>query len=442
MSVDDRFERIDVLTVDWHGNLRGKWIPASQRQKVLDGKVRLPLSTQAQDIWGEDKDQLIGLSLSVGDPDGVCVPTGTKIEIQPWNTSAEQVLTTMYDLDGQPSEFDCRALLSAMVERFTARGWHPVVAVELEFYLLDGSTRFNGKPKVPSQLSIAGEPKALQLYDPRVMQRAEPVLSRIQRYAKAQSIPAETTLSEFGPGQFEINLAHRDDPLQAADDAVRFKRLVDQAALEEDMVASFMAKPYGEHSGSGQHVHVSIVDDEGRNLFDAGDAEPKRLLQAVAGLVGSLEELQLIFAPNGNSYRRLQPDNFAPVRQDWGFDHRGVAVRIPESSGPAARVEHRVAGADANPYLVLLAVLGGILHGLERCLPPASEPLLPGQIPSAPLLTHDWLTAADRLEGSSLGASLLGERFCRTYCAIKRHEAQTLNRQVSDIELETYLSRV
>jgi len=439
---DAQYERIDVLTVDWHGNLRGKWIPASQEKKVLNGEVRLPLSTQAQDIWGEDRDQLIGLSLSVGDPDGLCVPTDATMEIQPWNPPSKQILTTMHDLEGKPSEFDCRALLSALLERFKAQGWNPVVAIELEFYLLDASTRQSGKPCIPRQLGIAGKPKELQLYDPRVMQRAQPILSRIQRYAKAQSVPAETTISEFGPGQFEINLAHRDNALKAADDAVRFKRLVDQAAYEEDMVASFMAKPYGEHSGSGQHVHVSILDDQGRNLFDPGDCEPERLMHAVAGLVDSMAELQLIFAPNGNSYRRLQPDNFAPVRRDWGYDHRGVAVRLPEVRGPAARIEHRVAGADANPYLVLIAILGGILEGLERGSPPDSKPLLAGQQPSAPFLTHDWLQAVDRLEASSLGAGLLGKRFCKTYCAIKRHEAQTLNRHVSDIELDTYLSRV
>jgi len=439
---DDQYERIDVLTVDWHGNLRGKWIPASQEKKVLNGEVRLPLSTQAQDIWGEDRDQLTGLSLSVGDPDGVCVPTDAMMEIQPWNPPSRQILTTMHDLEGIPSEFDCRALLSALLQRFKAQGWHPVVAVELEFYLLDASTRQSGKPCIPQQLCIAGKPKELQLYDPRVMQRAEPLLSRIQRYANAQSIPAETIISEFGPGQFEINLAHRNNALQAADDAVRFKRLVDQAAFEEDMVASFMAKPYGEHGGSGQHVHVSILDDQGHNLFDPGDKDPERLMHAVAGLLDSMAELQLIFAPNANSYRRLQPDNFAPARCDWGYDHRGVAVRLPEIRGAAARIEHRVAGADANPYLVLIAILGGILQGLERGSLPDSEPLLPGQQPSAPFLTHDWLTAVDKLETSSLGSRLLGERFCRTYCTIKRHEAQTFSRHVSDIELDTYLSRV
>jgi len=436
-------ERIDVLILDWHGALRGKRLPASMRSKILKGDARMPLSTQAMDIWGDDKDSITRLALSQGDPDGMCIPEASGFYKQPWNTNHEQILCTLYTSPDSPSEFDVRAILKKQVDALDSKGLQAVVAVELEFYLLDSSTRDTGRPDIPRQLAVAGEPNDLQLYDMRTMDRVEVVLSRIHKYAQAMDIPAETTLAEFGPGQFEINLKHQSDPVLAADHAVLFKQIVDRAAHESDLIASFMAKPYTEHGGSGQHVHVSLLDQQGANIFDAGaDEQPTTLLHAVAGCLAHLESSQLLLAPHGNSYRRLQPDNFAPVRCDWGYDHRGVALRLPETHGPAARLEHRVAGADANPYLVMTAVLGSILAGIERSEQPTKAALMPGEDSSAHFLTHDWLTAIDRFEQSDWMKQLLGPRFCKIYARIKRHEAQTYNRQVSDIDLKTYLPRV
>lgn len=442
-SADTSVDRIDVLIVDWHGGLRGKRLPAAMRDKILKGAARMPLSTQAMDIWGDDQDSITNLALSQGDPDGLCIPDAAGFYAQPWNTGHEQILCTLNTSSTTPSEFDVRAILKKQVDILSSKGLHAVVAVELEFYLLDSSTRDTGRPSVPRQLTVAGEPNDLQLYDMRTMDRVEAVLSRIHAYADAMNIPAETSLAEFGPGQFEINLKHQSDPVLAADHAVLFKQIVDRAAHESDLLASFMAKPYSEHCGSGQHVHVSLLNNAGDNIFDPGvDAEPVKLLHAVAGCLAHLKESQLLLAPHGNSYRRLQPENFAPVRCDWGYDHRGVALRLPETRGPAARIEHRVAGADANPYLVLTMVLGSVLSGLEQSDQPAIAALLPGEAASAEFLSHDWLTAIDRFEQSDWMRQLLGARFCSIYARIKRHEAQTYNRQVSDIDLKTYLSRV
>jgi glutamine synthetase len=442
-SADSSVDRIDVLIVDWHGGLRGKRLPASLREKILAGDARMPLSTQAMDIWGDDQDSITNLALSQGDPDGVCIPDTSEFYAQPWNTNHEQILCTLCSSPGSPSEFDVRAILKKQVDALNNKGLHAVVAVELEFYLLDSSTRKTGRPCIPRQLTVAGEPNDLQLYDMRAMDRVEVVLSLIHAYAEAMNIPAETTLAEFGPGQFEINLKHQSDPVRAADHAVLFKQIVDRAAHESDLIASFMAKPYTEHGGSGQHVHVSLLNNEGANIFDSRtEKEPTKLLHAVAGCLAHLEKSQLLLAPHGNSYRRLQPDNFAPVRCDWGYDHRGVALRLPETRGAAARIEHRVAGADANPYLVLTTVLGSILSGIEQSERPAIAALMPGESASADCLTHDWLTAIDRFEQSDWMKQLLGTRFCSIYARIKRHEAQTYNRQVSDIDFKTYLSRV
>ncbi|MFK7860372.1 MAG: glutamine synthetase family protein [Granulosicoccus sp.] len=432
--------QLDVLIVDWHGGLRGKRLPGHFRDKILAGKARMPISTQAMDIWGDDSDEITHLGLSSGDADGLCIPGNSRFHHQPWNSGNQQILCSLYKADGKPSDFDVRAILQRQVDKLHSKGLYPMVAVELEFYLLDGATRNTGKPTIPAQLTISGKPNTLQLYDMRSMDRMEAVLARIRSFAEDMDIPSETQLAEFGPGQFEINLKHQSDPVAAADHAVLFKQLVDRAANELGLLATFMAKPYSEHGGSGQHVHASLLNENGRNVFDQTDTS--NLQYGIAGALAHLEAAHLLFAPNANSYRRLQPDSFAPVRVDWGFDHRGVAVRVPEVAGSAARIEHRVAGADANPYLVLSALLGAIATGLDEGKPPDVEPLLSGQTPSAKLLTHDWLTAIGNFESSSWVRDLLGKEFHTTYAAIKRHEAQIMNRMVTDVELETYLSRL
>lgn len=435
---------VDVLIVDWHGGLRGKRLPVSMRGKIAEGEARIPLSTQAMDIWGDDRDEITGLGLSVGDPDGLCISEagGHGFHPQPWNEGNEQILCSLHKTNGEPSEFDARSILARVVKELNDDGLFPVVAVELEFYLLDESTKTSGVPCVPKELTIAGKPDDLQLYDMRVMDRVSTLLQRIHRYAKIMGIPAETSLAEFGPGQFEINLKHQSSPVRAADHAVLFKQLVDRAAHEHGLLASFMAKPYTEHGGSGQHVHISLLNENGDNVFDStGDSDDK-LLHAANGCLELMSESQLVFAPHANSYRRLQPDSFAPVKCDWGYDHRGVAVRVPETSGKAARLEHRVSGADANPYLVLSTLLGSVHDGLKRAEPPAAKPLLPGEHSSAPKLTHDWLTAIDNFDNSPTIKRILGERFCEIFVRMKRHEASTFNRQVSDVDLATYLTRV
>ena len=431
---------LDILIVDWHGGLKGKRLPAHDRDKILSGQARMPLSSQAMDVWGDDCDDITHLGLSSGDPDGMCLPCSNQFHSQPWNSDNEQILCSLYTDPDTPSDFDVRAILQRQVAALHKKSLFPVVAVELEFYLLDTSTRHTGKPAVPAQLKVSSEPNPLQLYDMRAMDRMDGVLRRIHEFAAAMGIPSEAQLAEFGPGQFEINLKHQSDPVSAADHAVLFKQLVDRAANEFGLLACFMAKPYSEHGGSGQHVHISLLDAQGNNVFDQPDAN--MLKSGVAGALEHLLEAQLVFAPHANSYKRLQPSSFAPTRINWGFDHRGVAIRIPESQGKAARIEQRVAGADANPYLVLCATLGAIADGISIARQPSIEPLAPGERSTAPLLTHDWIGAIDAFEQSQWMKSLLGVRFHALYARIKRHEAQIINAKVTDVELDTYLSRL
>ncbi|CAN7219947.1 glutamine synthetase family protein [Rhizobium rhizogenes] len=435
--------RIEVLIADMNGRLRGKQIPIDAEKKVWAGAVRLPTSTQSLDIWGYDNDEITGLSMTIGDPDGICVADPRTLADMPWAPpGSKQVLATMHELDGSPSFQDPRAILASVLERYKALGLTPVVATELEFYLLAGDWRERSNPSPPPALTYRGEPNGYQLYDMDAVDLLGDYLETLRAYAKAQGLPADATTAEFGPGQFEVNLPHRPDALAAADDCILLKRVAEQAARKHGLKSTCMAKPYTDHAGSGLHVHASIIDSKGRNILDAAGGEPVKLKSISAGLLQTLLDAQLVFAPYANSYRRFQPGSFAPVDLTWGYGHRGTAIRIPEKDGPGARIEHRVAGADANPYLMLAAILGGMLLGLENDLDPGQE-TTPSHVPTdAPRLTHDFLTAVERFSASTFIADIFGERYQKLYGDTKRKEAIRHLRTVSDFDCRTYLPRL
>jgi glutamine synthetase len=436
--------RIEILLVGMNGDLRGKQIPLEAEKKVWDGTVRLPTSTQSLDIWGYDNDEITGLSMTIGDPDGLCIPDKRSLAPMPWAPEgSKQVLSTMHEFDGTPSFMDPRAILAALLKRFDERGLTPVVATELEFYVVQDDWRETGRPRPPAKLRYRDQPNGFQLYDMSAVDALDDYLQTVQTWAKAQELPADATTAEFGPGQFEINLLHRADALAAADDCIYLKRIAEQAAKKHGLKSTCMAKPYADHAGSGLHVHASIIDRDGNNVLDAKGGDPVRLKSVCAGMLKTMRDAQLIFAPFANSYRRFQPGSFAPVDIDWGFGHRGTAVRIPDAQGPAARIEHRVAGADVNPYLLLTAILGGMLLGLDETLDPgpATEP---GKEPPAGTrkLTHDFLTAVEEFSASPFIADVFGARYQKLYGDTKRKEAITYLRTVSDFDYQTYLPRI
>ncbi len=435
---------VELVFPDMNAVPRGKWLPASAIGKLAAGSVRLPRSTYALDVWGVDVEET-GLAIATGDPDGLCYPVQGSLTRMPWSKQPmAQVLMTMREPDRTtPCPYDPRHVLKTMLDRFTAKGLTPVAATELEFYLIDADTTPAGHPRPPHRPGPGGRLEGPQVYDLEVTQDFSNFLHDITDACRVQKLPADTTIAEFGPGQFEINLLHVSDVLTAADQAFLFRRLVKAVARRHGFVATFMAKPYADQPGNGLHVHTSLLDRQGNNVFSGTtDALAKPLRHAIAGLLKSMPDAQAVFAPHANSYRRFQPDSFAPVSPVWGMDHRAVAVRVPSQTGPDARLEHRVAGADANPYLVLTAILGGILHGLEAQADPGDPLTGDSKLDKTPPLTGNWNAAIDTFAGSPFITDVFGRDYQDVYAACRRFECGQFASTITDFEYQTYLHRL
>jgi glutamine synthetase len=288
------------------------------------------------------------------------------------------------------------------------------------------------------------------------------VFDQVYAAARAQGIPAETLMSEYAPGQFEITLTHRDDALRAVDEAVMLKRLLRGIAARHGLLVTFMAKPFVDLAGSGMHLHVSLADGSGQNLFASDDAAGTPLLRhAIGGLKSTMAESLLVFAPNGNSYRRFRSQSYAPVAANWGVNNRSVSLRIPVGPPASRHVEHRIAGADANPYLAAATVLAGIERGIEERLDPgppiigngyrqsdgpqsagsqiAGSQSAGSQSGSRRELPQTWQEAIDRAAGSDFLKVALGEGFMKVFLAIKRQECDRFSAEVTELDRAWYL---
>jgi len=428
-------DRIELLLSDINAIQRGKWLPGDDAEKLVSGAVRLPMSTYAPNIMGEEV-EATGLGIIQGDPDGRIVPINGSLRRVPWAEGhVVQVQVEMHNGDGEISFLSARQQLAKVLKRFKERGLRPVLATELEFYLLRARKKNSDAPQPPYRL-----PKA-QNYDLEVLNRTEHILTDILKASKVQGLATDTLIAEYGPGQFEINFHHTDDVLAAADTAVLFRRLVRGTVRKHGMEATFMAKPYADYPGNGLHVHVSVVNDAGENIFSADEGVSATLRSAVAGVLETMPEAQAIFAPHMNSYRRFQPGDFSPSSPNWGLDHRGAGVRLPETKGPGARLEHRICGADVNPYLAIAAILGGILHGLDHD-PELPLPLDDPQTTPTEPLGHDWRTAVEVFAESQFTADLLGQEYRDIYTKIRFDEIESLTAEITPVEYRYYLGRL
>ena len=433
-------ETIFACICDLNGIMRGKRVPVDQLDKITSGALRMPLSLLSMDIWGEDIEDN-ELVFDTGDADGLCDFTGRPISPVEWTSRpAAFAQLWMREEDGRPFMGDPRRALAAVVDRFKAAGLTPVVATELEFYIVDPSGAVPQPPCSPVTGKRLDSDGALSLDE---LQHFDAFLNEVYDSCAAHGIPADAAISENGAGQFEINLLHVADPLEAADDAVLFKRLVRGIARKHGFAATFMAKPYGDRAGSGMHVHFSLNDAEGRNIFDNGGEEGTEVLRhAVAGLIRTMQENALVFAPHENSFRRILPGAHAPSSVAWGYENRTVAVRIPGGSPKARRIEHRVAGADANPYLVLASILGGALLGIEGKWEP--PPPITGDAYSQNIetLPPDWASAIEAFSRGPHVTQIYARRLQRMFVQCKLQELRRFTRHVTEFEYHSYMEAV
>ena len=436
-------EMVEAFVIDVNGVPRGKWIPRDRVQDLQVKGVALPRSIYALDIWGRDVDEA-GLAIGTGDPDGICLPVAGTIGLVPWlGRPTAQVMLSMVEADGSPFYGDPRQVLARVLRRYEAAGLRPVVAVELEFYLIDQHRSATDPLRPPNSRKGRWHGWQTQVLSIAELHAAEPILSDIFRACAAQNIPADTAVRENGPSQYEINLRHVDDALVAADHAAMLKRAVKGIARQHGLDATFMAKPYGDCAGNGMHVHMSILGKDGGNIFVGSGEQPADALRhAVGGMLTHMADSMLLFAPHCNSYRRLRPGAHAPTRASWGYDNRTAAVRVVTAPRAATRIEHRVAGGDANPYLVLAAILAAALDGIEAGLEPGAPMQGESGIAEYEKLPINWDEAIGRFERSDFIRDALGAEYRHLYAATKQQEQAEFRLRVTDVEFDAYLMTV
>jgi glutamine synthetase len=424
---------VDLIALDIPGHFYGKRYPVEMLEKVAAGSaLKLPQNCVLLGVQG-GLFKIGDYCFNDGDPDALrrLVP-GT---LKPVTWEAQPLGQMLITTDGteKPIVFEPRQVLAQVLDRLAAKGIQPVVAFELEFYLFDKKLR-DGLPQFPRDGLTDDADDQPNMHIER-LSRFAPVLDDMVAASQAQGLDTTVITAELGPGQFEINFGHLDDGLRAADWAALFCRSSRGVALKHGYRASFMAKPYLQHPGSGMHVHVSLYDAAGNNILAAN--QQRSLRHAVAGCLELLPHCMPIFAPNQNAYRRLGGTTNIATRASWGFEDRDACLRIPESDAKNLRIEHRLAGADANPYLVLAAILVGLEHGLES----GNEPIAPlnENRSSGVDFPLEMLEAVRAMQHQPQLREGLGAEFVDVYCENKRQDHLAFMQEISAREYRWYL---
>ena len=428
---------VQIMITDPSGVLRGKSVRREELLRLYASGRQVAGSILGLDISGEDVDAT-GLVWDTGDADMCARPIAGTLKRSSWLPAPTgQLMLTLFDGQGQPAAADPRHALVRVLERFAALGMRPVVACELEFYLLKDE---GGGRLVPAGGGRPGERQKIDAYSLTRLDDLAPVFDEVYRAAQAQDLPAETLMSEYAPGQFEITLHHRDDALRAVDEAVMFKRLLRGVAARHGLIACFMAKPFTARAGSGLHVHVSMNED-GRNLFASDDPAGTPLLRhAIGGMRSTMAESMAVFAPNANSYRRFVSQSYAPTAPIWGINNRSVSLRVPAGPAASRHVEHRIAGADANLYLAVATVLAAAELGIRERLDPG-EPVEGNGYAQVKerTLPQTWHEALERAAQSQFLRAALGPALLDIFLAIKRQECARFSAEVSELDFAWYL---
>ena len=435
---------LELLQPDMLGILRGKRLVRDEFAKPFTNGVNACGATVLLDSKGQTFERIDNGGRD-GDPDAISTAVPGSLAPVPWaQVPTAQVLITMADANGEPFFTDPRQVLRHAMKPLQDMGLTAVAATELEFYLLepDGDRPRPKVGRIPGTHRPQDGPQYGSMED---VEDVDPFLAELYSVCAAQNIPAGATLKEFSPGQFEVNLHHVANAELACDHAVLLKRAVKAVAKRHGLGASFMAKPFSDSAGCSLHVHVSLLDAKGRNVFAGKSADKpvsETLRHAIGGLAAAMPESMAIFAPTANSYRRFRPGLFVPLAPNWGINHRGVALRIPLSALEDTRVEHRPGGSDGNPYLVLAAILGGIHHGIKNKVDPgpmvAQESIIDEKIE----LPVRWNAALDAFDAGKILPRYLGEKYHKLYGTCRREEEERIHAEITDRDYEWYLRAV
>jgi len=433
-----RLDEVECIISDLPGIARGKVVPANKfaRQDYF----HLPDSIFFQTItggWGEAAGEEGFI-----ERDMILKPDMSTAAAAPWTGDwTLQVIHDAYDREGNPIACSPRNVLKRVVQMYRDKGWEPVVAPEMEFYLV--ARNIDPTHEIKPMMGRSGRPAAAhQAYSITAVDEFGPVIDDIYDFAEAQGFEIDGITQEGGAGQLEINLAHG-DPIRLADEVFHFKRLIREAALRHDCFATFMAKPIAEEPGSAMHIHHSIIDIEtGQNIFSGPQGgETDAFFHFIAGLQNHLPSAIAVVAPYVNSYRRYVKDNAAPINLSWGRDNRTTGIRIPLSGASARRVENRLAGMDCNPYLGIAASLACGYLGLTEELRPDKQfkgDAYDGQED----IPRDLGRALDLFDEADALQKVLGEEFGRVYSIVKRAEYEEFLQVISPWEREHLLMNV
>ncbi len=426
---------VECVIPDMTGIARGKILPKDLF--LHSGEMRIPKSVLLNTVNGQQPDN--GPYVGDTDPDMVCRPDAATVRLVPW--AAEPVAVVIHDCeewDGSPVPLSPRAVLRRVLALYEERGWTPVVAPEMEFYLV--ARQQNPHEPLQPPLGRTGKPEVgRQSYSIDAVNDFDPFFMELSRFCELHKLGVETLIHEAGPGQMEINFGHG-EPLELADRVFLFKRTVRETALRHGVFATFMAKPMEGEPGSAMHIHQSIVDQRtGRNIFSNEDGTASALFHHfIAGLQTYIPQVMPMLAPYVNSYRRLSPFMSAPINVRWGHDNRTCGIRIPKSDAQARRVENRVPGVDVNPYLAMAATLACGWLGLRAQLQP-SEPMVDSAWNVAHELPRHLEDAIKAMRACAPMREVLGDTFVDAFCAVKELEYATYNRVISSWEREHLL---
>ncbi|MWV29256.1 glutamine synthetase [Erythrobacter sp. GH3-10] len=446
LAANPQIEYVEVIFTSMAGVPRGKRVRRSELLPIYENGRFFPGSMLVIDVTGQDCEDT-GLVWGNGDPDMLLRPVPGTLVKAPWlGDDVAQVITSMYNLDGSPNDLDPRHALQRVLDRFADIGLTPVVACEMEYYLVDQQRGPRGELRPAVAPGQQAAPQQVDVFSLREMQDFAPFFKELWRMADVQGIPLEAGISEYAAGQVELTLHHGPDALRAGDEALMYKRLARGLASTHGMEATFMAKPFTHSAGSSMHLHFSVNNASGENIFASEDPQGTPVMRhAIGGLRETQAEAFGIFAPNANSYRRYRANSYAPTAPIWGVNNRSVSLRVPAGPPKTRHVEHRFAGADANPYLALAAMLAGVHHGIVNEIDPG-PPVEGDGYKAAASSTHqvpgNWYAAIEALDKSQVMRDYLGANFVDMYCSVKRTEQDRFFSEVTSLDYDWYLKTV